>query len=1425
MPILGSAGFEFKSDDKKILTSLKNLKTGLKTGAVAAGAMTAKWALFGKGILKNTDLLGKLNKVWIAVKATQVAWGKRLTANLPLLTKSTVAGRGFRASLAQVGKTLGQVSTGLPIFSRGLGKVTLGAEAGAVGLTALSAGLGSVGGGAAAAGAALTGLGATLSIVFIEAILLVTKSVGTLIQSIGVGLVGAAVDAAKNFAVLERATFGVTAALDAYTKSTGKASISTQQIVEDSIELQRTTGLMSTEIQQAFVVMLEMSRVTGLTSEQIRILIERAADFATVAGVDFQQVIIGIDQALRGFPQILQGMGLDLSKVASGFGGLGTSMSRTTTRAQKAGKALAGVNAFLEQTEFAANKAAEAMGSTLFGSMQAVESRADLLRQELSKASSDALGPMIILSNKLKLSLIDLVTPFASVIGSFRGIGGVMLVVVGTFIAISAQVLVLVGAWKLLTSVMTAVKVGSISLGARIIQMTQGVTRLRIDTTSLATVFRTLLLPLFKSGVSIISSFVIGLAQIIPIWIRWIGLIGVAAAAALLLFNSLRKTNDEIAISATESRRAADELDGLIRAYEELSGKTNRTTEENDRLKVAFDAITKAVPGSVIAVRSLNKELRLNIEIAKERLELDRQIQIGRELEALDQLERARRDRDNLLGQSQQLRSSNARFRREQQQELQSIISDKSVENANKREKAQLRFLEINARIAVQANMANKLDAQIFEKEKEILKLRRASGEIFPTKELEDKLTIEEKIANLEAKAGLARAVSIRRVAEEERGLFVLRRGFAEDLLAGARVDPAGIREQELKALRKIFSIEFAAGNQQTEFQKQQFELEEQLLLKKLSLKDKEQAKTKTALTALDRLSKDQSQGEIGLAQEKANALFSIEARIDRVKLKTRKFAIAEQEAVLRESVESSAAILARGGLDFGAQAVAIVSESNKAIRELNRQDTLSFKAKETEKIRILKEAGRQLSEVLDASAIEAKESLAAQVAAILKKSEQQFIDEGKFAEVQINRLLARRELAQSLLDSSKSLLEDAKSESDDLISNSRERIAEIEEIFKRESLLESSIKQVGGEPGDLGTVTKKRTRQEVDALREEKQNLLTEIDSIQVNIISKDARRSEADFKLKQVDRDILKIRKDESLRQDRLQRLRISTELARIEGDLRAEENTERRRSELLKERRVELEKLITSLEKARETAKTSPLGAASEEELQAFNRQIVQASINLQETTDEIDRLDDVIVKTGKVLAARLQDQSRIIGSFITDNFNLVLRGVDQTLAAIILKTGDVKEVILAFNREILAASIQFLRELAVAQGLGALTRAGIIGGGGGGGGGGASLAAPVDSGFDQFQGIRLASVRGIDSGVAANARAVRGLAASQRILGQTAQAKPMTEVTIVNISDPSSVPRFLANNPRVVPNIVSDDIRANGVMRRVVINPNT
>lgn len=1605
MPILGSANFKFESDDTKVTKSLKNIKTGLTAAAVAAGAMTAKWALFGKGILKNTNLLGKLGKVWKTVKETQLGFGKNLKTSIPLFGKATKAAGGFRAGLKGMLLSLAQLSSGLPVFSGFLKKLVLTLEGVAVGGIAAGAALGTMGGGAAAAGAAMTGLAGVISIAFIEAILIAVKSVGNLIQAIGVGLVNSAIEASKRFAVLEQATFGLKAALDSYTRATGKVSISTQQVVKDSLDLQRVTGLMSTTIQQAFTVMLEMSRVTGLTAEQIRQLIKRAADFASVSGNDFLQVILGIDQALRGFPQILAGMGVDLSKTALEMDGLGGSMGRVTSKAGRTQKALAGVNEFLKQTEFSANKAAEAMGSTLFGSMQAVESRTDLLQQTLAQASAKSIGPMIILFNKMKIALIDLITPLAGVVGGFRGAGGVFLTVIGTFIALSAKILILVGAWKLLTSVMSLSFGGTVALSVRFTQLITRITGLTVVATSFSKVFSTLFIPLFKNGVKIIGTFLTGILAIIPMFLRWAGVIGIVVAAAGLLFTALRTTDEELAASASEARRAAEELDGLIRSYEKLIKITDRTKTQNQQLKLAFEGITKIVPRATSDVKSLNKEMRLNLEIAKEVAKEANDRRIKEELEAFDRLQEVRAKQNSLLGQAQTLRSSVARLRREQDRELTPLIKDPET-SEGKRLNARRRVLEINARITIELNKADKIDEQIAENEEKILQLRKDSGEVFSKEKAKDELKTREKILQLESKQSLqrqkddsirisqertiqfiqdnaskasllrikaeqdsakslqnlqeakeaVRLTTSKQAIETERGFiallgdevdvvrsiadlkdninkreqvalkegealqkkniddrlksisalveakrdlffedtersdqeiskFIKEQGanaqrliqeFVEqedetrkDLLArrkedaeselkfgisrieeigSARIkaqkelsraqrevdsvqlaDRGRFRKKELEQLRKIRDGEqgeFGRFAREKKTLNKLFELEKKALEKRLILKDLEKAKTKIQILEVEVLEASQAERSLDLFTRKQQSRNEIERRISAVKLEIFSLELQEQERLLTNSADRSVEILAQGNQKIAAQARQLLEENRQALRESLALDVSSNKAAAEDRLSIRLNTLQGLEKLEKDSALKS-ELLQLRVNQIETVRGERRLEQAGDLDLARESALGRAQAEEKIR--LKFRLESQKDANEEILKE-QERL----KVALRKNKVETDIaeqRQVGlvGPKGIFGTADERKANEEnLKKLALEKKILETSLGLTEQAAKRLPLQRQLSEEANKEVDRqkDILRARSEE--RKENLERLRITSQLAKTEGLLEADENTEARRNLLLRDRIVLLRRLDASLQKSQERARTKP--KQSEEELQAFADQRRRTLRQIQRTSDELELLDDPVEKTRKVVTARLQDQSRIITSFIQNNFNTMGRAVDDTLASIILRTGDVKEVILAFNRELLAASIQFLRQIAVAKAA-ALFFAPTVPGLNIESGGDFITNPPRFASGGSVKRTGLAQVEKGEFVFKPSAVTALGegflskLNRRPEIITDGPRIAPKTEVTIVNISDPSSVPRFLANNPQMIANIVSDDIRANGVVRRLILNPST
>lgn len=427
---------------------------------------------------------------------------------------------------------------------------------------------------------------------------------------------------------LEKMTYGLSAAVEAYTHATGDASISLDKIVEKTKQLQQTTGLTTGELQQAHLQMLDMARSTGLTADQIEALVERSAEFAVVAKQDFLSVIYGVDQAMRGFPQVLRGMGISLDDMAIQAHAGGVELGSLGTGMKSAAQTAAIFNTLMDQTSFAAGKVSKSFQTTTFGALKQAESAWSNLNQAIGESALQMEGPFLKALAKVNTEIANSLIPMAGFIAGFKLVGGVALTVLGSLVQIAS----VYGALKLVFDLFgQAGKLKEFPIfaalfthGTKALEILKTLAEKALPTLTFnVTTLRGALVALGALlGVTLKNAIIdiLMLAGKLSAWALGFGAIIVGLGVFLNSFISIKKDITEDVIDDIKLREQENEtIKQSIKDYRELFSEKEKTHSQQERFNNAIEKLQAIMPGSADSLRKGDEtilktmEARLNV--------------------------------------------------------------------------------------------------------------------------------------------------------------------------------------------------------------------------------------------------------------------------------------------------------------------------------------------------------------------------------------------------------------------------------------------------------------------------------------------------------------------------------------------------------------------------------------------------------------------------------------------------------------------------------------------------------------------------------------------------------------------------------------------------------------------------------------------
>jgi hypothetical protein len=422
IPILSTAlagvvGILARYSTTAAVAAADTVAIGAQYTVLAGGlaTLTALWVRFVT-FMKASGIIAFFTGLWhvlVKLEAAMVASaGFGVLALIPSFRKLTVS-LGI-TSLAVTG--LSQLFT---LF----GASTAGAAAAAAGLTKV-----------------LFGLGFAFNAIII--------AVGLYMRRVGRGMVQSTQEWIEVSAEAEKLTWGLGVALENFSRLTGDTSLNVEGLTKRIFMLAQQTGLSVFEMKGAVIQMLDLANITGLTGEQIDLLIGRMADFAAVTGEDFQSVIYGVDQALRGFPRVLQRMGLRVDKESANQTKFARTLGKTTDSMNKLEKATAFTAAIMEQTASFSGKALEGTFSTLQGAVQRFHAQIRNIHVELGKGSVLIWRVFYGILNRVATIMQKMPDWIFRMYGAFKALGGAAIFATGTLLSLSAALSVLILAFR-----------------------------------------------------------------------------------------------------------------------------------------------------------------------------------------------------------------------------------------------------------------------------------------------------------------------------------------------------------------------------------------------------------------------------------------------------------------------------------------------------------------------------------------------------------------------------------------------------------------------------------------------------------------------------------------------------------------------------------------------------------------------------------------------------------------------------------------------------------------------------------------------------------------------------------------------------------------------------------------------------------------
>lgn len=286
----------------------------------------------------------------------------------------------------------------------------------------------------------ITGVVTAGMLAFATAINFAIIGTGQLIENIGQRFLFSAQRWLAVAAEAQSLQFGLSAALENFTRLTGDASLTLDGFTKRIFALSAATGISVFEMKSGIIQMLDLANVTGLTGEQIDRLVVRIADFATVTGEAFGETVFAVDQALRGFPRLLQSMGLRVDKEEARMTEFARSLNKSWEEMTRLEKATAFTATIMEQTYSFAGKAAEAATTNLNAALAKARGNIQLLQAELGKGVLLVFQPFFAILQKIANQVSDFPLGLAKTVGAFTAVASISAIVVGKLIQISGTI-------------------------------------------------------------------------------------------------------------------------------------------------------------------------------------------------------------------------------------------------------------------------------------------------------------------------------------------------------------------------------------------------------------------------------------------------------------------------------------------------------------------------------------------------------------------------------------------------------------------------------------------------------------------------------------------------------------------------------------------------------------------------------------------------------------------------------------------------------------------------------------------------------------------------------------------------------------------------------------------------------------------------
>ena len=375
----------------------------------------------------------------------------------------------------------------------------------------------------------------------------------------------------------ERTVWGLGVALEGYRKRVGETSLSLEDFTQKTMQLSITTGVGMESLHQGVLVMLDLARTTGLTSEQIYELLGRMADFSAVTHTDIMTSVYAIDQAFRGYWRSLSSLGIQMDENTMAAAGFVEGMDSTKQGMTNATAATTKFNFLMHETEFVANKAAEAIGTNLPDAMRYYEASLKNLQSLMGRGMVTIWAKFYYTLGSVVSMFTSLPQPVLSAVTALGAISAVMLVGVGTFLKYAGAVVGLVAAVRLLNIVLTA---GIVIAGRTIMpavgQIIANFLKMEIRVKSLFDVVKLLPKIFMKAILEIVGVVGIGIkaigAFIKNLWITnpQIFMFTALAAAITGVILLITKQRDILKSNIEEVRKQKEQIDSEINSIDSL---------------------------------------------------------------------------------------------------------------------------------------------------------------------------------------------------------------------------------------------------------------------------------------------------------------------------------------------------------------------------------------------------------------------------------------------------------------------------------------------------------------------------------------------------------------------------------------------------------------------------------------------------------------------------------------------------------------------------------------------------------------------------------------------------------------------------------------------------------------------------------------